>query len=284
MGFLGKGDLALISTSFLPNMPPLPALPLLATALIAQSPTPPAALSGLGTSTGTTITSGSAATPPPAAPSITPVAPLAWAVFAQDPLVQDPVSFCIADDGSVFIAESFRQEKRVEDNRSFKFWLEDDLQLQSIEDRRKTYEMWASKREGGMDYYRKEDDRDTHLVDTNGDGVPDKVTSFSGPMNDPLDGTSTGVAVIDGSVWYTCIPSLWRFQDTKGAGVADIREKMFTGFGIRTALRGHDMHGLVQGPDGRVYWSIGDRGYRIRSSARALDRRYRAYRPKIAET
>ena len=86
---------------------------------------------------------------PPAAPSI---APLSWAIFAQDPLVQDPVSFCVADDGSLFIAESFRQEKGVEDNRSSKFWLEDDLQLQSVEDRLKMYEKWASKRDGGIDY------------------------------------------------------------------------------------------------------------------------------------
>ena len=133
-------------------MPLLPALPLLAAALIAQSPSPPAAPSGTSTSTGTTNPSGAAATPPPAAPSITPVAPLSWAIFAQDPLVQDPVSFCVADDGSLFIAESFRQEKGVEDNRSSKFWLEDDLQLQSVEDRLKMYEKWASKREGGIGY------------------------------------------------------------------------------------------------------------------------------------
>ena len=246
-------------------MPPLPALPLLAAALIAQPPTPPAAPPGTSTSAGTTNAAGSAAAPPPAAPSIAPVAPLSWAIFAQDPLVQDPVSFCVADDGSLFIAESFRQEKGVEDNRSSKFWLDDDLQLQSVEDRLKMYAKWASKREGGMDYYRKEEDRVTHLVDTNGDGIPDKVTSFSGPMNDPLDGTGAGVAFIDGSVWYTCIPSLWRFQDTKGTGVADVREKLFTGFGIRTALRGHDMHGLVQGPDGRVYWAIGDRARPVTS-------------------
>ena len=136
-------------------MPSLPALPLLAVALIAQSPTLPASPSGTSASTGTANASGAAATPPPAAPSITPVAPLSWALFAQDPLVQDPVSFCIADDGSLFIAESFRQEKGVEDNRSSKFWLEDDLQLQSVEDRLKMYEKWASKREGGMDYYRR---------------------------------------------------------------------------------------------------------------------------------
>jgi quinoprotein glucose dehydrogenase len=239
-------------------MPPLPTIPLVAAMLFTPSPEPPA-------STSVVVAAEPNAQSAPTPPSIAPVAPLSWAIFAQDPLVQDPVSFCVADDGSLFIAESFRQEKGVEDNRSSKFWLDDDLQLQSVEERLKMYEKWASKREGGMDYYRKEEDRVTHLVDTNGDGIPDKVTSFSGPMNDPLDGTGAGVAVIDGSVWYTCIPSLWRFQDTKGTGVADVREKMLTGFGIRTALRDHDMHGLVQGPDGRVYWSIGDRARPVTS-------------------
>ena len=46
------------------------------------------------------------------------------------------------------MAESFRQEKDVEDNRSSKFWLDDDLQLQSVEDRLRMYEKWASKCEG----------------------------------------------------------------------------------------------------------------------------------------
>jgi quinoprotein glucose dehydrogenase len=233
-------------------MPLLHAFPLFAVAFIAQSPAAPAPEAG-----------SAAAATPPAAPAITTLPGLSWSLIAKEPLVQDPVSFCIADDGSIYVAESFRQEKGVEDNRSSKFWLEDDLQLQTVQDRLKMYEKWAAKRQGGMDYYRKEEDRVTHLVDTNGDGVPDKMSSFSGPINEPLDGTGAGVMYLDGSVWYTCIPNLWRFQDTTGTGVADVREKVFTGFGVRTALRGHDMHGLVAGPDGRIYWSIGDRGYNV---------------------
>ena len=126
-------------------MPPLPTIPLFAAVLFAQSPTPPASPSVV-------VRAEPSAQSAPAPPSIAPVAPLSWAIYAQDPLVQDPVSFCVADDGSLYIAESFRQEKGVEDNRSSKFWLEDDLQLQSVEDRLKMYEKWASERDGGMDY------------------------------------------------------------------------------------------------------------------------------------
>ena len=127
-------------------MPLLHAFPLFAVAFIAQTPAAPAPEAG----------SAAAATPPavPAAPAIATLPGLSWSLIAKEPLVQDPVSFCIADDGSIYVAESFRQEKGVEDNRSSKFWLEDDLQLQTVQDRLKMYEKWAAKRAGGMDYYR----------------------------------------------------------------------------------------------------------------------------------
>ena len=204
----------------------------------------------------------------PAKPAyaVKPLPGFEWDLWAQEPLVQDPVSFAIDDRGNLFLAESFRQEKGVEDNRSSKFWLEDDLQLQSVADRLRMYEKWASKRDGGMDYYRREEDRITKLwAPEDEDDRPGKATPFSGPLNDPLDGTGAGVLCVGGDVWYTCIPNLWRFRDTKGTGVADVREKVFEGFGVRVALRGHDMHGLAMGPDGRIYWSLGDRGYNVRT-------------------
>ena len=184
-------------------------------------------------------------------------------IVATEPLVRDPVSFTIDDQGAFLVCESARQEQGVEDNRSSSWWLMDDLKLQTLEDRLAMYEKWSGKRDGGMAYYSRWDDRLSRLIDVDGDGTFESRTEFAPGFNEPLEGTMSGVLDIGGDVWVTNIPHLWRLRDLDGDGVAEEREIMQTGFGIRTALRGHDMHGLVLGPDGRLYWSIGDRGYNL---------------------
>src|SRR4029077_17004485 len=36
-----------------------------------------------------------------------------------------------------------------------------------------------------------------------------------------------------------------------------------SGFGVHVAFLGHDLHGLRMGPDGRIYFSMGDRGIHV---------------------
>jgi mono/diheme cytochrome c family protein len=234
----------------------------------------------------TTVVFGAAAVPPtapvegaknPATPLVTdsackikPVEGLAKATIATYPLVDDPVAFCIDEQGRFYFAESDRQERGIEDNRSSSFWLLDDIASQTTEDRLKMYEKWASKREGGMAYYSKYADRVTQLSDIDGDGIFEHRTAFAGPFNEPLDGSGAGILALDGDIFYTNIPNLWRLRDADADGIAEFKLKDSSGYGVRVALRGHDMHGLVLGYDGKVYWSIGDRGYHVRTADGAL--------------
>ena len=111
--------------------------------------------------------------------------------------------------------------------------------------------------------YTDNDDRIRLLRDTDGNGSPDSISVFSDRYNKIEMGTGAGVLSYRGKVYYTCIPDLFELRDNNNDGVADVRKSLQTGFGIKFAFRGHDMHGLIVGPDGRLYFSIGDRGYNI---------------------
>jgi quinoprotein glucose dehydrogenase len=188
-----------------------------------------------------------------------------WDEWAREPLVPDPVALTVLPDGSVFVCESERQDRGVEDNRYSPYWLLEDLAATTVDDRLAIYQRWSAKKEGGMDWYTRWADRVRRLRDADGDGRADRSTNFSGDLREVLDGTAAGVLQVGDSIWVTSIPDVWRFRDVDGDGVADERERLFSGFGVRTSLRGHDMHGLVQGPDGRIWWSIGDRGFSVRT-------------------
>lgn len=179
---------------------------------------------------------------------------------AAEPAIANPVAFAVADDGSIYVCETFRQQKGVEDNRSHMDWLLNDLRLESVEERLVMFRQFLGH---DVEKYAAEHDRIRLLKDEDKDGVFEKDTVFADGFNDILDGTGAGVLEVDGHVFYTCIPKVWSLTDTDGDGVADERKALHHGYGVRVAFRGHDMHGLVRGPDGRVYFSIGDRGYNV---------------------
>ena len=187
-------------------------------------------------------------------------------IIAAGPLVRDPVAFAVDAKGRAYVCESERQEFGVEDNRSSPFWLQDDLALQTVDDRLAMYEKHKDRRQDGMDYYTAREDRLTCLSDEDGDGIMDTVRPFTDPFAEPLDGTLAGVLVEDGTAWITNIPHLWIATDEDQDGRAESRRSAQRGFGVRIALRGHDMHGLARGPDGRIYFSIGDRGFYLQTS------------------
>ena len=181
-------------------------------------------------------------------------------VFAADPQVANPVSFCIDEKGRMFVCETYRQKQGVEDNRDHEDWVDDDLAAQTVEDRIAYYKKHLGK---DVENYTKQEDRIRMLVDRDGNGRADVSYVFKGGFTGAAEGTGAGVLARKGTVYYTCIPRLWAFRDEDDDGRADKQLALHSGFGVRVAFRGHDLHGLCLGPDGRIYFSIGDRGYNV---------------------
>ena len=190
-------------------------------------------------------------------------------VWAAEPMLANPVALCIDEKGRIFVAETFRQEKGVEDNRSHMNWLGDDLKLQTVEER---LEMFKKHLGDKVSAYGVEHDRIRRLVDRDGDGKADESTIYADGFHGILEGTGAGLLARGGTVLYTCIPKLWALRDTNDDGVADERTALHHGYGVRVAFRGHDLHGLTLGPDGRIYFSIGDRGYNVEFEGKKLAR------------
>ena len=181
-------------------------------------------------------------------------------LYAAEPLLTNPVAMHFDERGRCFVCETYRQRHGVEDNRDHEDWVDDDLASQSVDDRLAMFRKHLGE---AVETYQEFSERIRLLTDRNSDGRADRSVVFAGGFNDILDGTGAGILSIRGNVYYACIPKLWAFRDDDGDGQADRRAALLDGFGVRVAFRGHDLHGLCLGPDGRIYFSIGDRGYHV---------------------
>ncbi len=209
-------------------------------------------------------------------------------LVASEPLIENISSFCFDNLGRIYAVQTGRRKTTVFDVRGFQEWLDADFALRTVEDRAAFFQKTlrpddkdliaklAGKgfsdfnHDGKVDWHDLEVETEgiRRITDTDGDGKFDHGTTFATDFKTSVSGVAAGVLAYDGSVYFTCIPDLWKLRDTNDDGVADQREKMFSGFGVHIAFSGHDMHGLRMGPDGKIYWSIADRGANVKSGGK----------------
>jgi quinoprotein glucose dehydrogenase len=175
--------------------------------------------------------------------------------------VTSPTAIGFANDGSVYVAESHRFRFGIEDDRNHLYWYHDDLAAATTADRLALHKKWEAKR--SHEWMTAKSELIRHVGGEQADGTFTTNKIFSGGFNDVLDGTGAGVMAWDDTVYFACIPKLWMMQDAKQDGVETARKVIEDGFGVRISLSGHDMNGFAIGPDGRVWGTIGDRGFNL---------------------
>ena len=215
------------------------------------------------------------------APKAEPKSPLELHRWSGTLNVPDPVAVTVDPQGRIYVSATTRRKVADLDIREHPQWIPDDVALTSVDEKEAFLkrELAPGKTRlprGGLADHNKDgsidwkdltvhSERIYQLRDTDHDGTADKITTFAEGFNSLVTGIAAGILYHEGWVYVTVAPDLIRLRDTNDDGIADEREIVVHGFGMHIAYAGHDMHGPRLGPDGRIYWSIGDKGVNVTS-------------------
>ncbi|PRY34457.1 putative membrane-bound dehydrogenase-like protein [Spirosoma oryzae] len=201
---------------------------------------------------------------------------LSLTVWGVDSLVADPIGIDIDDNGRLYYTRTNRQKNSEFDIRGHQDWEIESNRLQTIEDKRAFLHRVLSPENSKKNEWLKDvngdgshDWRDMtvekenvyRIEDTNGDGVADQSQLVVNDFNDEVTDVAGGVLANGKDLFVTVAPDLWRLRDTNGDGIADEKKSLSHGYGIHVGFSGHGMSGVEMGPDGKIYWQIGDIGF-----------------------
>jgi putative heme-binding domain-containing protein len=201
-------------------------------------------------------------------------------LWASEDLMADPVALSMDNKGRAWVAITRRSNNSEFDIRPYPHWLTDSIAMETNEDRReflhKTFA--ADKNLTEKDVPDRNEDgvhdwQDLAVVkeqvlqvsDTTGDGRADRAQTFLEDFNSEITDVLGGIYYDDHTddLFLAVAPNAWRVKDTDNDGVVDEKLAISDGFGVHVGFSGHGMSGITKGPDGRIYYGIGDIGSHI---------------------
>ena len=201
---------------------------------------------------------------------------LTLSLWGVDSLVISPIAIDIDDAGNLYYTTTNRQKNSEFDIRGHQDWEIPSIQLQTIEEKRAFLHKVLSPENSKKNEWLKDVNGDSShdwrdmtiekdnvykLEDRNGDGVADQSQLIVDDFNDEVTDVAGGL-LKDGDDLFVAIgPDLWRMKDKNGDGIQDEKTSISHGYGIHIGFSGHGMSGVEMGPDGRIYWQIGDIGF-----------------------
>ena len=203
-------------------------------------------------------------------------------LWATDSLAPDPVAMDIDANNAIYLTRTNRQKNSEFDIRGYPHWMTPSIALKTVEDRRaflhKTFATEKSEENKWLEDLNKDSIHDWHdlavekeevwkIEDMDGDGLADKSTRVINDFNDEITDILAGILVRDHDMFLTVGPDVWHMEDTDGDGIMDKKTSISHGYSVHIGFSGHNLSGIVQGPDGKLYWNIGDIGATITDKA-----------------
>jgi putative heme-binding domain-containing protein len=197
-------------------------------------------------------------------------------LWASDSLLQDPVAIAVDDKGAIFVNSTNRNKASEFDIRGHRDWMTESIGFQTVEDRRaflrRTFAPENSAKnawlpdmngDGSHDWLdlKVEKEEIYKVEDLNGDGYADQSTRVFNGFNEEVTDVAGGLLVRKKDAFVAIGPDLMRLKHKGGQWTNP--ESISTGYAVHIGFGGHGMSGLTEGPDGKIYWQIGDIGANI---------------------
>ncbi len=203
-------------------------------------------------------------------------------LWATDSLAPDPVAMDIDANNAIYLTRTNRQKNSEFDIRGYPHWMTPSIALKTVEDRRaflhKTFATEKSEENKWLEDLNKDSIHDWHdlavekeevwkIEDLDGDGMAEKSTRVINDFNDEITDILAGILVRDYDMYLTVGPDVWHLEDTDRDGIMDKKTSISHGYAVHIGFSGHNLSGIIQGPDGKMYWNIGDIGATITDKA-----------------
>ena len=201
---------------------------------------------------------------------------LTLSLWGVDSLVADPVSLDVDDAGALYYTRTNRQKNSEFDIRGHQDWEIESIQLKTIEEKRAFLHKILSPENSKKNTWLKDLNGDgSHdwkdmtvekehvyrLEDTSGDGIADRSQLIVEDFYDEVTDAMGGIMKHGNDLFVNIGPDMWRLNDKNGDGLMDDKTSISHGYGIHVGFGGHGMSGIEVGPEGKIYWQIGDIGF-----------------------
>jgi quinoprotein glucose dehydrogenase len=182
--------------------------------------------------------------------------------FAPSDLTTNPVSMSVDDSGKLFVTETNRIVIDAISPNRLGLSNREDLSLNTVQDRVDTLKRIGA---GQLQAWSRFGEAIRVIEDRNNDGKADHSEIYADQFNDLADVIGAGILNVGDDVYFTCSPNLWKLTTRSASdGRVEVkRDILITGFSPHFSGVGHCLHGLIQGPDGKIYFSVGDSGLNV---------------------